>query len=29
SKERGASMGDMEQKLAETASGFLAKQLEQ
>ena len=29
SKERGVSMGDMEQKLAETAAKFLAKQLEQ
>ncbi len=29
SKEAGVRMGDMEQKLAETAAGFLAKQLEQ
>ncbi len=29
SKEEGAQMGDMELKLAETAAGFLAKQMEQ
>ncbi|HMM06385.1 MAG TPA: stage V sporulation protein T [Clostridiales bacterium] len=29
SKEKGVVMGDLEQKLAETAAGFLAKQLEQ
>ncbi len=29
SKESGARMGDLEQKLAETAAGFLAKQMEQ
>lgn len=29
SKEEGAAMGDMELKLAETAAGFLAKQMEQ
>ena len=29
SKDPKANMGDLEQKLAETAAGFLAKQLEQ